>query len=90
MTDFLLAAASCVLAIAAAGLWRLLIGPHEADRLMAIQLLGTGSVAVLLLLSAATRNPLMIDVALTLSVLAAFAGVAFVKAADGDQAEDGE
>jgi multicomponent Na+:H+ antiporter subunit F len=59
----------------------LLSGPGSADRMMSAQLLGTGGMAVLLLLSAAEGMRSAIDVALTLAVLAAFASIAFVKAA---------
>jgi multicomponent Na+:H+ antiporter subunit F len=47
-----------------------------------VQLLGTGGIAVLLLLAPAIRMPGMIDVALVLALLAAFVSVAFVKAAE--------
>jgi len=47
-----------------------------------VQLLGTGGVAVLLLLAPAIPVPGMIDVALVLALLAAFFSVAFVKAAE--------
>jgi multicomponent Na+:H+ antiporter subunit F len=46
--------------------------------MMAAQLLGTGGVAVLLLLAAAGKSPATVDVALMLALLAAFASVAFV------------
>jgi multicomponent Na+:H+ antiporter subunit F len=48
--------------------------------MMAAQLLGTGGIAALLLLGAATGEAAAIDVALTLALLAAFASIAFVKA----------
>ena len=79
MDDFLLAAAGFVLAMAAIGLLRLLMGPGDADRIMAAQLLGTSGVAVLLLLGKATGAPALIDVALLLALLAAFVTAAFVK-----------
>ena len=44
-------------------------------------MLGTGGVAVLLLLSQAVPMPGVVDVALVLTLLAAFVSVAFVKAA---------
>jgi multicomponent Na+:H+ antiporter subunit F len=80
MTEFLLAAAVFVLAMVALGLARILRGPGDADRTMAAQLLGTGGIAALLLLGAATGEDAVIDVALTLALLAAFASIAFVKA----------
>jgi len=82
MTDFLLAAAGFVLAMVALGLVRILRGPAEADRMMATLLLGSGGIAALLLAGAA-RVPAMVDVALTLALLAAFASVAFVMSSLG-------
>jgi multicomponent Na+:H+ antiporter subunit F len=48
--------------------------------MMAAQLLGTGGIAAVLLLGAATGERAAVDVALTLALLAAFAAFAFVKA----------
>ena len=81
MAEFLLAAASFLLATVALGMVRIVRGPADADRMMAAQLLGTGGVAVLLLVGAAEVVPAAVDVALTLALLAAFASVAFVKGA---------
>ncbi len=81
MADFFLSAAAFVLAMVGLGLLRILRGPSAADRIMASQLLGTGGVAVLLLLSQAVPMPGVVDVALVLTLLAAFVSVAFVKAA---------
>ena len=78
MREFLLCAAVFVLATVALGLVRVLRGPDDADRMMAAQLLGTGGMAVLLL-SAGGGLSAAADVALVLSLLAAFASVAFVK-----------
>lgn len=80
MSEFLLGAAAFILAMVALGLVRILRGPGNADRVMAAQLLGTGGIAVVLLLGAATGESAAIDVALTLALLAAFASFAFVKA----------
>ncbi len=79
MTEFLLAAAGFVLAMTALGLVRVLRGPSDADRMMAGQLLGSGGIGALLLGGAAVGDWSVIDVALTLAVLAAFASIAFVK-----------
>jgi multicomponent Na+:H+ antiporter subunit F len=87
MTAFLLSAAGFVLATVAIGLARILRGPGDADRMMAAQLLGTGGVAALLLAGAATGVTAVIDVALTIALLAAFASVAFFKSA-ADEADD--
>ncbi|WP_137124298.1 monovalent cation/H+ antiporter complex subunit F [Roseomonas sp. HF4] len=87
MAEALGAAALLVLATVVAGLARVLRGPGIADRVMAAQLLGTGGIAVLLLLGAATGTPGLTDAALTLALLAAFATVALARGAPG---EDGD
>ena len=84
MSEFLLACAGCVLAAVAVGLVRVLRGPADADRMMAAQLLGSGGVAVLLLVAAATRVGAVVDVALTLALVATFASAAFVATSDGE------
>ena len=78
MTEFLLGAAAFVLATVALGLVRILRGPSDADRLLAAQLLGTGGVAALLLFGVATSEAAVGDLALVLTLLAAFASVGFV------------
>ncbi|HTY78233.1 MAG TPA: monovalent cation/H+ antiporter complex subunit F [Candidatus Bathyarchaeia archaeon] len=83
MASFLLGAAGFVLLMVALGLVRILRGPGEGDRLMAAQLLGTGGIAALLLVAVATRAAPVVDVALALALLAAFASVAFVVGAPG-------
>lgn len=80
MVEFLLGASAFILAMIALGLVRLLRGPGNADRIMAAQLLGTGGIASVLLLGAATGVDATLDVALTLAMLAAFASFAFAKA----------
>jgi multicomponent Na+:H+ antiporter subunit F len=94
MGYFLLAAAGFLLVMMALGMVRIVRGPADADRMMSAQLLGTGGVAVLLLIGAAEVVPAAVDVALTLALLAAFASVAFVKSAthplsDSDKEPDG-
>jgi multicomponent Na+:H+ antiporter subunit F len=86
MPDFLLGAAGFVLVMVALGWVRILRGPSQVDRMMAAQLFGTGGIAALLLLGAATGVGAIIDVALTLAVLAVFASIAFVKAGSGEGA----
>jgi multicomponent Na+:H+ antiporter subunit F len=83
MADLLLGAASFVLAMVALGLVRILRGPTVADRIMAAQLLGTGGIAILLLLAPATGMDAAIDVALALAVLAAFASAALAYGIEG-------
>ena len=93
MTDFLIVVAIFLLATVAAGLSRLVRGPGDAERMMAIQLLGTGGVAVLLLLATGLGVDAIVDVALTLALLAAFASIAFYQGSGADPggtSEDGE
>jgi multicomponent Na+:H+ antiporter subunit F len=85
MTEFLLGAAGLVLLTVAMGLVRILGGPGNVDRTMAAQLLGTGGIAALLLVAAATGVRGAEDVALGLALLAAFASVAFVNSAAPEQ-----
>src|SRR5262249_53359217 len=79
MPEFLPAALGFILAMLALGLVRVLRGPGEVDRMMAAQLIGTGGIAVLLLLGAVADLPAAVDVGLTLALLATFASIAFVK-----------
>jgi multicomponent Na+:H+ antiporter subunit F len=78
VADFLLATAGAILFTVAVGLVRILGGPGDADRMMAAQLIGTGGIAALLLIAAATGARGVDDVALGLAILAAFASAAFV------------
>jgi multicomponent Na+:H+ antiporter subunit F len=80
MPSFLLAAATFVLAMVAIGLFRILRGPTDADRLMSVQLLGSGGIAALLLIAAGTGVSAIVDMAVLLALLAAFAAVVFVQA----------
>jgi multicomponent Na+:H+ antiporter subunit F len=85
MADFLVAAAGFILVMVALGLVRILRGPADVDRMMAAQLIGTGGIAVLLLLAAAAGEAAVVNVALTLALLATFASIAFVKGAGADE-----
>jgi multicomponent Na+:H+ antiporter subunit F len=90
MSEFLLAAAGFILVTVAVGLIRILRGPGNVDRTMAVQLLGTGSIASLLLVAAATDVRGVEDVALGLALLAAFASVAFVNNAAPPEPDNSE
>jgi multicomponent Na+:H+ antiporter subunit F len=78
--------AAFILVMIALGLLRILRGAGSADRLMAAQIIGSGGVAVLLLLSAAMELPAIADVALMLAILAVFASVGFVNWGTGHDA----
>jgi multicomponent Na+:H+ antiporter subunit F len=86
MNELLLAAAGLILFTVAVGLARVLRG-SEVERLMAVQLLGTGGIAALLLIANATSVPGVEDVALGLALLAAFATIAFVNLLVADQGD---
>jgi len=79
MADFLLWMAAFLVLMVALGLIRVALGPGRAERMMAAQLLGTGAIGALLLFGAASDLPAVVDVALTLALLSAFAAIAFVK-----------
>lgn len=68
-----------LLMTASAGLWRLLRGPGTADRLLAIQMLGTTSISVLLVLSYWKDAAYLRDVALILALLGAVISAALVQ-----------
>jgi len=61
------------------GLVRALRGPTLEDRMLSVQLLGTGGVAVLLLLADVMAARALIDVALALALLAAVAAAALTR-----------
>lgn len=89
MREPLLAAAGLILLSVAAGLARVLRGPNDVERLMAVQLLSTGGVAALLLIAYATNVPGVDDVALGLALLTAFAAIAFVNLLEADEGGTG-
>lgn len=64
-----------------AALWRAARGPTAADRMLAALLFGSTGVGILLLLAHAGGHASLVDVALTLALLAAIAGVAFARRA---------
>ena len=82
MTGFLSAMAAFVAVTAGLGLLRLLRGPSPVDRMMAVQLAGTAGAGVCLLLSVAQASPALVDVALTLAVLAALGTAAMSRSGE--------
>lgn len=79
MSSLLGIAAFLVLLTLLVSLARVLRGPGVADRIAAAQLLGTAGIAALLLWDAAADAPALLDLALTLAVLAPFATIAMVR-----------
>ena len=79
MTDFFLAIALVLLVNAAVGLARVRLGPTAADRLLPVNLLGTSTIAAVLLVGTAAEVEGTVDVALVAAGLAAFASVTFAR-----------
>lgn len=85
MKIFLAGCALFLLANIVAGMWRILRGPADADRMLAAQLFGTSGVTLLLLLSAGTAAKALFDVALVFALLAVVALAAFVRQGQGER-----
>jgi multicomponent Na+:H+ antiporter subunit F len=77
LTESLTFAALFVLLASAGGLAVVLRSRIAMEKMMAVQLLGTGGAATLLLLGAASAQPAFSDVALLLVLLSAFSCAAF-------------
>lgn len=88
MVEFLFVAAALLLLLMGLGLARMLWGPAPADRMMAAQLLGTGGGAIALLIATASGNTAIVDIALVLALLAAFAAVALSLGVPGTEHPD--
>ncbi|TXK65782.1 monovalent cation/H+ antiporter complex subunit F [Alkalisalibacterium limincola] len=78
MSTFLAGLAVFLLLNLAAGLWRVWRGPSAADRMSAVLLFGSTTVALLLVLAELGGEPALRDVALVFVMLAAILSVAFV------------
>lgn len=81
MTGLELPLALFLLANLVVALVRAARGPTPADRMLAALLFGSTGVGVLALLAHADAAPALVDVALTLALLAAIAGIAFAQRA---------
>ncbi len=68
-----------ILLTVAVGLLRIWKGPTRADRMLAGQLAGSASVAILLLFGYTQKKAYMFDIALLFALLAAVAVVVFVR-----------
>ncbi|HIP54184.1 MAG TPA: pH regulation protein F [Sulfurimonas autotrophica] len=62
-----------------AGIWRLMYGPTNEDRILTSQLFGTITVVILLLFAQMSGYAVLRDVALLFASLAAVAAIAFVQ-----------
>ncbi|MCG8023329.1 MAG: monovalent cation/H+ antiporter complex subunit F [Candidatus Thiodiazotropha endolucinida] len=85
LIDFLLVIALLLLLLSLVlGMIRALKGPSLEDRLLSILLLGTGGVAILLLLSVSMQLTALLDVGLVLVLLAAVAAAAMTRRESDD------
>ncbi|WP_370278974.1 monovalent cation/H+ antiporter complex subunit F [Pontibacterium sp.] len=78
-------ALNILLAAVIIGLLRAFWGASLEDRMLSVLLIGTGGVAITLLLSFALAAPALLDVALVMALLAAVAVIALTK---GDASDD--
>lgn len=72
-------ALALLLAAMVVGLLRALHGSSLADRMLSILLIGSGGVAIVLLLAFALSAPALLDVALVMALLAAVTVVAMTQ-----------
>ncbi|MGM0631873.1 MAG: monovalent cation/H+ antiporter complex subunit F [Pseudomonadota bacterium] len=73
------ALAALLLLTGLAAMWRLLHGPHMADRLLSVQMLGTTSIGLLLVMAEWLSEDHWRDVALVLALLGAVISAALVQ-----------
>ena len=83
MTIALLVALNLLLLSLFIGLIRAWLGPSVEDRFSAILLMGTGGVAVLLILAILLQSEALYDVALVLALLAVVGTVALIQSEKG-------
>lgn len=84
MVELELGVASFLLVTIGIALLRIAWGETRADRMLTAQLWGTTGVAILLLLSEASRMPVLEDAALVFAVLASVVVVTFVRRGFGE------
>jgi multicomponent Na+:H+ antiporter subunit F len=77
--DLLLAAAAAFVVLAVVVLYRAVRGPTMQDRVIAVNVLGTNTVVILALLSAALDVPSFLDIALVYALLNFLMAVAISK-----------
>lgn len=60
-------------------LWRLIIGPHVVDRVLALDTMYINSIAIILLYGIYNNTPLYFEAALLIAMLGFVSSVAFAK-----------
>jgi multicomponent Na+:H+ antiporter subunit F len=79
MNEWYFSYAILILLTAIAGLYRVFKGPTRADRMLATQICGTSTSAILLLLAWSTERFFLCDIALVFAMLASVVTIAFVQ-----------
>lgn len=80
MLEFAVIAVAIMLCISLTlNLWRLMIGPHTVDRILALDTMYINSIALILLYGIAYRTPLYFEAALLIAMLGFVSSVAFGK-----------
>lgn len=80
MIDYALAIAVLAIAISIAlNLWRLLIGPHASDRLLALDTMVINSIALIVLFGMVYGTALYFEAALLFAMVAFVATISFCK-----------
>ena len=69
MTDALIVGAAALILLALGLVRQVIVGPTTADRLVAVNVVGTAAVVVIALLGAAFEEPGFLDVALVYALL---------------------
>ena len=69
MSDFFLPVAVVLSFTALICFYRLLVGPTLPDKILAVQIIGTKTLAILVLIAVLFDNMMFIDIALTYAVL---------------------
>lgn len=77
ITVVLVAAMLCVALVL--NLWRLIIGPHVVDRILALDTMYINSIALILLYGIFNQTPLYFEAALLIAMLGFVSSVAFGK-----------
>jgi len=80
MLDIAIVAVAVMLSIALVlNLWRLIIGPHVVDRILALDTMYINSIALILLFGIYNQTPLYFEAALLIAMLGSVSSVAFGK-----------
>jgi multicomponent Na+:H+ antiporter subunit F len=91
VTSGLLVGAVALVVLAGALFWRVVVGPTAADRVVAVNVIGTAAVVVIALFSAALDEPGFLDVALVYALLNFLLSLGLARVSvERDGAERGE